>query len=321
MYLAYVENRLYLMEKKIKMVIGVIFLIFILYPRSVHADGFREICRAEKPIGRLWERIGTGRQDEATIIFSFQTDGNENRVILTYPSTSGAMGERESYIVLRDGRFQSPGNQNVNWFVSNQRWLVTYSRSTPDIVYVELTLHFVIAEEDVDSFFHPATCGDDFYLKTLNEGGSGMWLHGSRAYRNINIQIQRTRPRPDENAETAGNQVLYQILYGEAGEITTNQPQDCDSILGDPNEPEDLAWLLGRILAYFRIFGPSLVIVLSSIDFAKAVINSDEEASVKARKKLLIRTLLAMSLFLLPDLVSLIFGIAGLTHDNATCGL
>ena len=308
---------IYLLSSKVggsivrrKIVISFLLFLLILFPEKVNADGFREICSFDRTVGHIWDELGTHRQNDSIFNFSFQSDGSTNRLIITDSSDSSNYRE----LTQRNKGFTQAGTDSL-WFSPawNSRWGV---HRWPKYYL----LHFRIAEEDVEAFFDPDTCNHSFYLKTLGTRGNSGGPSGSGGLF-INYQIQRTRPRPDENGETAGNQVLHHILYGVPGEVTTNQPQDCDSILGDPDEPEDLAWLLGRILAYFRILGPSLVIVLSSIDFAKAVIASDEEASIKARKKLLIRTLLAMSLFLLPDLVSLIMGIAGLTHDNATCGL
>lgn len=99
-----------------------------------------------------------------------------------------------------------------------------------------------------------------------------------------------------------------------------DQDQSCDSLLGSPSDENSVAWLVQKILNYIQVIGPLLVIVLSSIDFAKVVIQSDDEAMAKATKKLTTRLILAASLFLLPSLVSILLNTFGITSDP-TCGL
>lgn len=99
-----------------------------------------------------------------------------------------------------------------------------------------------------------------------------------------------------------------------------DQEQDCDSLLGNPDNEDSVAWLVQKILNYVQVIGPLLVVILSSIDFAKVIIQSDDEAMAKATKKLTTRLILAASLFFLPVLVSVLLNTFGLTSDP-TCGI
>ena len=99
-----------------------------------------------------------------------------------------------------------------------------------------------------------------------------------------------------------------------------DQPQDCNSLLGNPSDENSVAWLIQKLLNYIQVIGPLLVVVLSSIDFAKVIIQSDDEAMAKATKKLTTRLILAASLFFLPVLVTVLLKTFGLTSDP-TCGL
>ena len=77
-----------------------------------------------------------------------------------------------------------------------------------------------------------------------------------------------------------------------------DQEQDCtgaNSILGDPNDPDSVAWLVQLILNIIKVVGPILVILLSSIDFIKVIVNSNDEAMAKAQKKLITRLILEKS--------------------------
>lgn len=94
--------------------------------------------------------------------------------------------------------------------------------------------------------------------------------------------------------------------------------QTCDSLLGDPEDEESVAWLLQHVLNILQIVGPLLVVVLSSFDFAKVIMNNDDDAMKKAGKKLGIRLVLAGALFFIPLIVNIlleVFGIVG------TCGI
>ena len=102
-----------------------------------------------------------------------------------------------------------------------------------------------------------------------------------------------------------------------------NQTQNCtgdNSILGNVNDPNSVAWLLQQVLNYIKIIGPLLVVVLSSVEFAKVIINSDDEAMAKAQKKLITRIILAACLFFIPTLVQAALDLFGFTSD-ATCGI
>lgn len=92
-----------------------------------------------------------------------------------------------------------------------------------------------------------------------------------------------------------------------------------NAALGDVNDPDSVAWLLQKILNYLKIIGPFLVLVYSSIDFLKAIVTSDSEVLKKATNNLTMRLILAVALFLVPVLVSLMLNVTGLTSD--LCGL
>ena len=99
-----------------------------------------------------------------------------------------------------------------------------------------------------------------------------------------------------------------------------NQDQNCQGLLGNPNDENSVAWLLQKILNYIKIIGPLLVIVLSSIDFAKVIVTNDDDALSKAGKKLGIRLVLAAALFFIPVLATVLLDVFGITGDP-TCNI
>lgn len=99
-----------------------------------------------------------------------------------------------------------------------------------------------------------------------------------------------------------------------------DQPQNCNTLLGNPSDSNSVAWLVDKILSYATIAGMALVVVLSSIDFAKVIVKSDDDEMAKATKKLVIRLALAGLLFFVPTLTKTLLGLFGLTSD-VTCGI
>ena len=93
-----------------------------------------------------------------------------------------------------------------------------------------------------------------------------------------------------------------------------------DSVLGDPDDPDSVAWLLDRILTYGTIAGMLLVVVLSSIDFLTVVVKSDSDSMAKAARKFGLRLVFAILLFFVPTITNAILDIFGLTSQS-TCGI
>lgn len=87
----------------------------------------------------------------------------------------------------------------------------------------------------------------------------------------------------------------------------------CDSLLGDPTDPDSVAWLVQEILNYVKVIGPLLVLVLSSIDFAKAIIMSDDDNLKKSQKKLIGRILAMFLLYFVPVIASALLDLFGIT--------
>ena len=93
-----------------------------------------------------------------------------------------------------------------------------------------------------------------------------------------------------------------------------------DSILGNPSDPESVAWMVQLALDILKVAGPVLVIILSSIDFIKVIVKSDDEEMAKAQKKLITRLILTILLFIIPFIVQFILQIFGIMGDP-TCGI
>lgn len=89
-----------------------------------------------------------------------------------------------------------------------------------------------------------------------------------------------------------------------------------NAILGNVNDENSVAWLINEALNYLKIIGPFLVLILSSIEFVKAILTSDDESLTKAQKNLITRLILAAALFVMPTLIGVILNVFGITSNE-----
>ena len=90
--------------------------------------------------------------------------------------------------------------------------------------------------------------------------------------------------------------------------------------MGSYDDEDSVAWLIQKLFGYVKIIGPFIVLVMSGIDFIKVIVTGDDDGMKKALSKLIIRIILAASLFVLPDLVSALLDLFNIT-SSGICGL
>lgn len=93
-----------------------------------------------------------------------------------------------------------------------------------------------------------------------------------------------------------------------------------NSLLGSYDDEDSVAWLIQKLFGYVKIIGPFIVLVMSGIDFIKVIVTGDDDGMKKAQSKLIIRLILAASLFVLPDLVLALLDLFNIT-SSGICGL
>ena len=124
-----------------------------------------------------------------------------------------------------------------------------------------------------------------------------------------------------KNAEKYETNIVVNEGFLYTGNLV--QIADCsgqNAVLGNVNDPDSVARLLHKLLDYARLIGPFIVLIMSSLDYLKAVLNSDDDSLKKANKKLVTRLMLIVALFLLPTLVSVLLNVLGFT-SHEVCGL
>ena len=118
--------------------------------------------------------------------------------------------------------------------------------------------------------------------------------------------IQHTQDSTVENYEPP-------LLNGGATDGNWDQPIGCEDIF-NISEEGSVGWVLMTLLNYVRVIGPIAVVLLSALDFIKAIMSSDEKAMKQAQSKLVIRLIAALALFLIPTLVSLLLDLINTTN-------
>jgi len=127
------------------------------------------------------------------------------------------------------------------------------------------------------------------------------------------------------NAKTYSSSILIMDKTDSISDWTKDYNQDLtcegdDSILGNPDDENSVAWLLNKALRYSTIIGMLLVIILSTIDFLSVIVSSSDEAMAKAWKKFGMRLLLAALLFFVPTITNALLDLFGFTSQS-TCGI
>ncbi len=114
-----------------------------------------------------------------------------------------------------------------------------------------------------------------------------------------------------ESASETFNQ-RYVMVDDPGGTSDTRREQICDKIPAT-------AKVLRTVIAWIRIAVPVLLILFTSIDITRIVISGNPEEDLPKRKKGIIsRMIVAVSIFFLPTIVSLILGMFSNTGDLNT---
>ena len=94
--------------------------------------------------------------------------------------------------------------------------------------------------------------------------------------------------------------------YAETKLTLSDKSISCDGILTD-----DGMKMVQEILGYIRIAGPILLVLLTALDFAQAVLHDDNDALKKATGKITKRAIATVALFFIPTIIRAIFNLRG----------
>lgn len=218
-----------------------------------------------------------------------------------YFSTYETNGVRTFSVVLKVRGKVVGSAKNINY------------NNTGNINYGVNTYNFLVNPSDYDTYWSSKCSTAKLFMKA--DGG---YTSNTRIF-------QSTKPSDAENGSYNAAEAKY-----DTGELKTytnnatldglNQKYDSCSQLIDTQTEGSFGWLLQKILNYIKIAGPILVVLLSALDFIKAIASSEEDAFKKAQSRLVIRLVAALALFLVPTFVELLLGLINGINDPS-CGL
>lgn len=104
----------------------------------------------------------------------------------------------------------------------------------------------------------------------------------------------------------------------ESGGNIGNSVQTCSDIIGDPNEEGDFAYYLNSAFNFIQYLGPVILIIISIIDYARAISSGDKDIISKLNKKSVTRIIFVFLLFFIPLLIKIILTMFGM-YSN--CGI
>ena len=82
------------------------------------------------------------------------------------------------------------------------------------------------------------------------------------------------------------------------------------------DRPASIRYLVNQVLTYVRIIVPILIILLGSLDFAKAVLAGKEDEMKKAQKTFVMRLIAGVAVFLSPIIVNVIMSLADIVWNG-----
>lgn len=95
----------------------------------------------------------------------------------------------------------------------------------------------------------------------------------------------------------------------------------CKELFGDKDEPDSIRNFVDEILKYPKIIIPILVIVLGTLDLAKAVMAAKEDEMRKAQSTFIKRVLVGVVIFFVPMILDIIMYFIDLVLGYTTCGI
>ena len=131
--------------------------------------------------------------------------------------------------------------------------------------------------------------------------------------------IQTNEPPTAENGSYNPDDIEDEKEWEFLGEDVTPEDFNKDvkfSDIFDLDTPGSFGYILNTILNYIKIIGPILVVLLSAVDFVRAVVGTDEKAMKEAQNKLVIRLVSAIGLFLVPTLVQLLLSFINISVET-----
>ncbi len=228
------------------------------------------------------------------------TEGTPYNTFDNVQSTGGTSSNKPSEIITycKEKKFNVSGYDGDLYLTTTEtNGIKEYSLKTSDGKSFANTFDQIITLDTFRFYINP-----DSYNTYWSDGCQDAPLYVAVPDITGNTRvIQHTQDSTVENYEPP-------LLNGGATDENWNDPDnpiECEDIF-DTSDEGSVGWILMTILNYVRVIGPIAVVLLSALDFIKAIMSSDEKAMKQAQSKLIIRLVAALALFLIPTLVQLL---------------
>ena len=111
----------------------------------------------------------------------------------------------------------------------------------------------------------------------------------------------------------------YQLFAGEVSDgICGTEGFECQSIFGDPTDIDCPAYWMQWVLDVMKYIAIAALLILSTVDFIKALVANDKDALKKAGVTTAKRFIFCVLIFFLPILVDFVMELFG---AYGTCGM
>ena len=145
----------------------------------------------------------------------------------------------------------------------------------------------------------------------------GMWSIMPRDCSNATNSSATTSS--NNNSEHSPSEDPYP---GAGPNLSTDDEVKCNKIFkkNGSDEFNDLGQFLQDLFLGIRLLAPALVIVLTTIDYIKAIASAKQDDIKKVNQKTVKRVIAGLIVFFVPLLLDILFNLFGI-YDMSTCGI
>ncbi|MBR1679907.1 MAG: hypothetical protein IJ772_03805 [Bacilli bacterium] len=158
--------------------------------------------------------------------------------------------------------------------------------------------------------------------EVINKIGQGLYAVSPTDCISLPSQSQSASGSSSSSSSSSTGSGLQNDEYKGNGfkEIETEDITCRNVFMKADGELNELGEFVQGLFTLIKIAAPALVIILSTIDYVKAIVNSDDSEMKKVTSKVIKRIIFGVIVFLLPFLLDLLFHLFGL-YDLSTCGI
>jgi len=222
--------------------------------------------------------------------FSAQFDPSKHKVII---NKSGKK-------IIKNGNNEKIQNWNKSHKIHNYEIPAYTGNSCPQYIILHYDRRFI------HQYYTYATDDEEIAKTALQDIGNMKKHLGYYARLNTGLTAEEY---DNIYADSVFNNP--EIGYGGRTEELT-----CDSIFGDKDDPDSIAYLINEILGYVRIIVPILIVILGTLDYTRAVMAGKEDEMRKAQRNFVRRVVIGVAVFFVPVLVNIIMWLADIVWEG-----